>query len=113
MSGMFSIPVQESIVAITGATAVGELTFASNATLHTGAKAWVTKNDGSDQARVRLVKRLGATKFLVRRLPNDNDGAPNEGFGYSDMSAFASASTICMEAQTVPVVPAYSDREGA
>lgn len=112
MHGIFSIPVQESIVAVTGATATGELTMASNATLYVGALAWLSKNDGSAQARIRLVKRVGSTKFMARRLPDDSEYKPNEGTGYSDFSAFAAGSSICMEFQLVPIVPMYTDRDG-
>lgn len=105
---MPSISVPETKVAITGATATGTLTVA-NATLFVGGRAWVTKNDGSAQARVKIVSLISTTGCKVVRYPNDDD-SQFAGYGLSDMSAFNASSSICMEHQVVPVDPAFAKR---
>ena len=111
---MPSIPVTAKTVAITAATALGELTMASNDGLMPGAKAWVYKNDDSARARVLILFQTGTTKITVRKYPVDANGNINENappsYGRSDMSAFTATSTISMENQLAPVNPAFSAR---
>jgi hypothetical protein len=106
---MPSIAIQEAFIAVSAASATGVLTVPSNDYLFPGALAWVCKDNGSAQARVRILACIGSTQVQVRRFPNDNENSPLA-FGVSDMTAFNGASHICQEAQTAPVDPAYSKR---
>lgn len=116
---MPSIAVQAAKSAITAASAVGRLTITSNVYFFPGANAWVTKNDGSATARVKILACIGTDTLLVRKWPlkmeadgtthgQENYGPP--GYGVSDMSAFNATSHICMESQSVPVDPTYAKR---
>lgn len=105
---MPSNAVPEAFVAISAATNKGVLTVTSQTNLRPGAKAWVTKDDGSNSARVKILQVLSATSVLVRRYPNDDEGSQPT-YGRSDMSAFATASHICQEVQNVVVDPSFSD----
>lgn len=112
MSHSFSIQVAEAIAAITGANAIGELTIASNTVFYPGAFAWVTKNDGSLQARVLIVRRVSTTKVQVRKVASGlEQNVPAPTYGFSDMSGFNTTSTLCQEAQTAPVVSDFQPRQ--
>jgi hypothetical protein len=106
-------------VACSAADATGRLTVESTAYLFPGANAWVKKDTAS--ARVKILAVLGATTILVRRWPTrkaqndseldhdqENYGTPN--YGVSDMTDFDGGATVAMEAQVVPVDPAYMKR---
>ena len=98
------------------ATATGLLTVTTTDYLYPGALAWVTKDDGSAMARVKILAIIGTTQVQVRRFANDSEfsnpgvlGGPS--YGRSDMTAFDGGGVhICQEAQNVPVDPAYSKR---
>ncbi len=106
---MPSIAIQEAFVAISAATATGELTLASNGYVFPGALAWICKDDGSARARVKVLFCSGTTKVHVRRFKNDDENSPPS-YGGSDMTAFATGSHLCQESQVVPVDPAYEKR---
>ncbi len=106
---MPSIAIQEAFVAISAATAQGELTVTSNAYVFPGGLAWICKDDGSARARVKILFCAGTTKVQVRRFKDDDENAPPS-YGGSDMTAFATGSHLCQEAQVVPVDPAYAKR---
>lgn len=110
-SANYSVQIQENIVAVTAANAVGELTFATNLGLHPGTLGWLTKNDGSLSYRVRIVKLVGSTKAMVRRMPGDDERKACEGTGYTDVSAFNTTSSLCVEAQLAQVSQSYVNRE--
>lgn len=100
---IFSIPISEAIVAIVSATATGEVTVASNASLWPGALAWLIKTDGT-RLRVLIVKRISTDKIQVRKAADGTEqNVPAPTYGYVDASAFNTNSTICQEAQTAPV----------
>ena len=114
---MPSIAIPEAFIAVTAADALGNLTVASTAGIYPGAHAWLTKDDGSLQYRVQILRVTSTTVFQVRRYPNDTEGRPDNnlyvppGYGLSDVSAFNGvASHICVERQTVPVDPSFSIR---
>lgn len=117
---MPSVAVPEAFCVVTTATAKGVLTVSASdcLLLFPGANAWVSKDDGSATARVKILSRLSTTTILVRRYPNDSETtknftvlAPAPSYGTSDMSAFTgSIAHICQEAQTAPVDPSFSVR---
>jgi hypothetical protein len=127
---MPSIAVQATRSAITAADAFGNLTVASNANLYPGAKATVWTADGNTAtvARVKILAVVGSTGVVVRRYPNiqdripggglspssgltyDHDEVINVNYGYSNMLTWNGSSYISMEAQSVPIDPAYSKR---
>jgi hypothetical protein len=109
----FSIPVAESILAITAATNKGLVTVSSNTTLYPGAYAWITKSDGSGTPlRVLIVKRVGTTQVQVRQVYSGTEYTiPAPSYGFTDVSAFNTGSSICQEAQTAPVVASNEPRQ--
>jgi hypothetical protein len=106
---MPSIAVQEAFVAISAATNKGVMTVASADYLFPGARAWVSMDDGSLTARVKILAVLSSTQIQVRRYRNNDENAPPS-YGTSDMSAFNGSAHIAMEAQDVPVDPSYAKR---
>jgi len=118
---MPSIVVPKETQAITAATNKGLVTVASTTNLYPGTNAWMGKNDGSANARVKILKILTATTFLVRKWPTrkatdatepshdlEDYGPPS--YGLSDVSAFNATSHITMETQSVPIDPAFTKR---
>jgi len=108
-------------VTVSAATSKGRLTVTSNAYLFPGANAWLAKDDGTLQYRVKILACIGTDTVIARRWPTKkepdgsatydkaNFGAPS--YGLSDLSAFNGvASYLSMEAQSVPVDPTYSKR---
>ena len=106
---MPSIAIKATTVAVTAATTHGRLTVASNAYLFPGALAWVGLDDGTAQARVKILSVSSTDTVVVRRFTKDDERSPPS-YGVSDMSAFNGASHISQEAQTAPIDPAYSKR---
>src|ERR1700690_102803 len=116
---MPSISIPPITVPITGATTLGVITF-SAADLFPGSWGWMAKNDGSDQVKVKVLSvspnTSAATSATVRVYPNNSDeqGQGNwlsAGYGYSDVSAFNTASSLWIGRQSVPIDPAYSKRD--
>lgn len=98
----------EVFLAVSAATNQGVLTVASNGLLLPGALAWLTKDDGSLQARVKIVNLIGTTQLTVRQFPANNENAPPS-YGVSDVSAFnAVASHLCVENQAVAISQPFS-----
>jgi hypothetical protein len=117
---MPSIAVPAVSLAVSAATSAGVVTVASTTDLYPGTNAWLGLSNGNSAIRVRILKIINATTFLVRRWPTkpadefrvahdqENYGAPN--YGVSDVSAYNGSSRISVERQTAPVDPAFSKR---
>jgi hypothetical protein len=118
---MPSIAVHQEKQAVSAATAAGLLTVTSTTNLYPGANAWLATDNGSSKSRVLILRITSATQLVVRVWPTrksmestepdhtlENYGAPN--YGVSDVSAYNGSSHITMEAQSVPVDPAFSKR---
>lgn len=120
---MPSIAIQSAFIAITAATNKGLLTVGAGQTayLFPGAYAWLCKDDGSANARVKILA-VDATNntVTVRIMPTRQDPFsttyvqsetnPPPSYGLSDVSAFNGSSHICQEAQTAPIDPTYAKR---
>ncbi len=107
-----NIPIQETIAAVTAATNKGLLTVADNTVLYPGTFGWLTKNDGSASTRVYIVARVGANQVSARAVASGTEQTvPAPSYGRSDLSAYNAASSLCIEAQTAPVVAANSVRQ--
>jgi hypothetical protein len=103
---MYGTIIPETIHTVTGADAVGTLTFASNADVWPGSYAWLSKTDGSAQMRVRVVRRVSTNAVKVREVPSGyTDGriqeVPGPNYVYADVSSFATGSVLCVEQQAV------------
>lgn len=118
---MPSIAVQKARQAVSAATAVGLLTVGSTTDLYPGTNAWLSKDNGSAQTRVKIIKIVSSTQLVARAWPiqkaknatetdhtQEDYGAPS--YGVSDLSAYNGSSHITMEAQSAPVDPAFSKR---
>lgn len=108
---MPSIAISETALAVTAATATGELTVASNAGVYPGTFGWLALNSGASSMRVEIVRLVGTTKLLVRGAPDGTEGkigAPS--YGLKSALAYNGASTLFIEAQTAPVSAAHAAR---
>ncbi len=103
-----SIPVPETIAAVTAATNKGVVTVADNTLFYPGTLGWLSKTDGSAQKRVQIVQRVGTTQLTVRVVADGTETTkPAPSFGLSDVSAFNTASSLCVEAQVASVNMAH------
>ena len=117
---MPSISIQAGQAAITGASTLGVLTVATTdiPNIFPGAWAWLAKTDGSGSPKkVKVIKIISASggTFLVRVFPNNADEYANGQqagafYTFQDVSAFAAVSTIYWNTQSVPVDPAFTQR---
>lgn len=112
---MPSIAVSDAFVAITAADAAGNLTVASandSAPLYPGTQGWLTKDDASATARVRIVSiSVDGLTIVVGRGTDTSQPAVAPNYGRIDVSAFdGGGAHLCIEAQTAPIDPAYSKR---
>ena len=117
---MPSIAVQRGKAVISAADAKGNLTVDSTGYLYPGTNAWVSLDNGTAMARVKILAITGTTTLKVRRYPTvqdhntgvfyDSEFTAGIHYGLSDMSAFNGSAHIDMEAQTAPVDPAYAKR---
>lgn len=93
-------------------SAAGYVQVASNADFYPGAKAWLINDDAGSNQRVLIVSLGSSDKLYLRFILEENAriGFPQPSYGLSDCSAYTTAkhSRICMEAQVVPVVAAFS-----
>jgi hypothetical protein len=99
--------------AIIGASAIGVLTLNTGKAdaVYPGAVGWVSKDDASAAALVKVLMASGNT-VVVRRFKGDVERAVPQ-YGRSDMSAFATGSHLCLDAQLSQVNPAHSKRDAA
>jgi hypothetical protein len=118
-SKMPSIAIPASTTPITGASALGVLTF-SAADVYPGSWGWLSKTDGSGSPKKVKVLSVSpnssaATTANVRVFPNNADEYANgqqAGAFYTnqDVSAFATGSALYINIQTVPIDPAFNKR---
>lgn len=117
---MPSIAVHKATVGVTASTNKGVVTLTTLTGIFAGANANLYKTDGSVVYRVKILAILDTTAktISVRRYPNvqdssgvtyDNDHVFQGNYGFSDVSAIGTG-FISMEAQSVPVDPAFSQR---
>lgn len=108
---MPSVAIPETIIAVSAATATGELTVASNVGLYPGTLGWLSKLDGSAGLRVKLVRLIGTTKVLVRAVADGREtNVPAPSYGLTSVSAFNLTSQLCIESQVANIDPAFSAR---
>lgn len=115
---MPSISIQAGSAPITGASALGVLTaLAADVTnVYPSAWCWLAKTDGSgNPVKVKVIKILSTTTFLVRVFDNQADEYGNGQqagafYTFSDVSTFATASTLYWNTQSVVVNPAFTPR---
>ena len=116
---MPSVSIPASSTAITGASALGVITFAAS-DIYPGSWGWLSKTDGSGSPKkVKILSvspnSSAATSATVRVFPNNADEFGNgqqAGPFYTtqDVSAFNTVSTLYINIQSVPVDPAFSKR---
>jgi len=106
---MPSISAPEVFLVIESASNIGDLLVETNQNVYPGTSGWICKNDGSARAYVKIVAVKGSDGVTVRRYPNDNPNSPPS-YGRSDMSAFNTASHLCIPIQPVAIDPAFSKR---
>jgi hypothetical protein len=107
-----NIPVAQYTTSVTAATAAGVVTVTDASGLAPGANAWLALSDGSNQVRVKILS-IKANVLIVRGYKDNRDEGAIPSYGRTDVSAFNGASYISMEAQTVPVNPAFASRSFA
>lgn len=106
---MASVIAPEVFLSVTAATNQGVLTVPSNGLVLPGTSGWLTKDDGSLQFFVKVVRLVGTTQIVVMRYPNDNPNTPGPTYGVSDVSAFNGvASHLCIESQPAHLNPLTS-----
>ena|SRR6185437_7459088 len=114
---MPSISVPDAFVAITGSSK-NTLTVAAadGALIYPGTYGWVSKDDASATARVKILAvSADNTTITCRVVPNNADefgnGYPN--FSYDSVGTLAGFSTVshlAVNRQTAPVDPSFTRR---
>jgi len=116
---MPSIATRKVTLAVSAATSLGVCTVSATTDLYPGTYGWLYTSNGSSRARVKILKIIDGTTFLVRKMPTakEKDGTsfqsesnPPARYGVSDVSAFNGSSFISVEAQTAPVDPSLAKR---